>query len=343
MLSRKIAAERIDYCQINPAEKARLMVVVDTEEEFDWSAGFSRGNTSVRSARCIDRIQRIFDEYHITPTYVVDYPIVSQPEGCRPFQEIHASGRCRIGAHLHPWVNPPFEEAVNRHNSFPGNLPRALEAAKLKILTDCIAEKFGTRPVVYKAGRYGIGPHTAEILEQEGYEVDMSVCPHMDYSAEGGPDFTGSSAWPYWFGERRLLELPLTVGFAGVLRRWGSKLHGLATQWPMVTLHMPGILARLGLINKLWLSPEGYRFAELKTLVRATHREGLRAFSFAFHSPSLGVGNTPYVKSQQDLEDFLSRCRRFFDFFMGDLGGIPTTPLELKTSIDSMCLTHRRG
>jgi hypothetical protein len=319
-----------DYCRVGLAEMPRLVVVVDTEEEFDWSAPFSRENKSVQAGRGVDRMQRIFDEYHIMPTYVMDYPIVSQPEGYRPLQGIHASGRCQIGAHLHPWVNPPFEEVVNQRNSFPGNLPLSLEAAKLKILSECIAEKFGVRPAVYKAGRYGVGPHTAEILEQEGYEVDMSVCPHMDYSYEGGPDFTMSSALPYWFGRRRLLELPLTVGFAGILKDWGPALHRAATRPAMTALHAPGILARLGLVNKVWLSPEGYRSKELIALVRALLRDGLRTFSFAFHSPSLECGHTPYVRSELEREKFLSRCRKFFDFFMGDVGGICTTPLELK-------------
>jgi hypothetical protein len=101
----------------------------------------------------------------------------------------------------------------------------------------------------------------------------------------------------------------------------------------MATLHGPGILARLGLINKIWLSPEGYLGEELIDLVRALYGDGLRVFSFAFHSPSLECGHTPYVRNQRDLENFYSRCHMFFDFFMGDLGGIPTTPLELKAEL----------
>jgi len=322
-----------DYCRLDASEKPKLIVVIDTEEEFDWSAPFSRQNTSVQAARSIPRIQNIFDEYRITPTYVVDYPIASQPDGYRPFQEIHASGRCLIGAHLHPWVNPPFDEPVNRYNSFPGNLPRSLEAAKLKVLSECIGEKFGSQSIIYKAGRYGIGPHSADILEEQGYEIDLSVCPHMDYSAEGGPDFTGCSAWPFWFGRRRSLELPLTVGFTGLLSRWGPALHRIVNRPRMKSLRAPGILARLGCVNKIWLTPEGYRGSELISLVRALYRDGLRIFSFAFHSPSLDCGHTPYVKSQTELERFISRCRKFFDFFMSELGGMPTTPLDLKNRL----------
>jgi len=317
-------------CCFDPTEKARLVVVIDTEEEFDWTRPKTTLNTSVSSLRWISRIGGIFDEYHITPVYVIDYPVVSQPEGYRPLLEVYNADRCLIGAHLHPWVNPPFEESVNSYNSFPGNLGFALESAKLKILTDSIAERFGTRPVIYKAGRYGIGSHTAKILEALGYEIDMSVCPRMDYSAEGGPDFSSSEVWPYWFG-RGLLELPLTVGFAGLLRRYGPCLHRAAVSF--TKLHAPGVLARLGLVNKIWLSPEGYRLNELVALSRALYDDGLRIFSFAFHSPSLDSGHTPYVMSQRELREFLDCCRRFFDFFMGDLGGTPATPLEIKARL----------
>jgi hypothetical protein len=323
-----------DYCRVDHTEMDMLVVVVDTEEDFDWSRGRSRSHTAVRALRWIGRLQDIFDEYSITPIYVIDYPVASQADGYQPLQEIHSAGRCLIGAHLHPWVNPPYEEQLNPYNSFPGNLPRHLEAEKLRILDDCIGEQFGSRPIIYKAGRYGFGPHTADILEEQGYEVDLSVCPHMDYSAEGGPDFTRYSAWPYWFGKhRRLLELPLTLGFAGLLRRWGTTLHGLASRPTLAAMHAPGILARLSLVKMIWLSPEGYLSVEHIKLVRALHHEGLRIFSFAFHSSSLEPGYTPYVRSWHDLEALLCRCRKFFDFFIGELGGCPTTPLQLREQL----------
>jgi hypothetical protein len=316
-------------------------VVIDTEEEFDWSADFSRSNTSVQAMRYIHRVQKIFDAYQITPVYVMDYPVASHPDGYRPLQEIHAAGHCLLGTHVHPWVNPPYTEQVSTYNSFVGNLPRSLEATKLRVLSDTIGEHFGERPIIYKAGRYGVGPNTADILEEQGYEVDVSVCPCMDYSAEGGPHFIPYSVWPYWFGRRRLLlELPLTVGFTGLLRRWGSPLHRLASRPSLARLHPIGILARLRCMNKVWLSPEGYSLEENVSLLRALYRDGLRVFSFAFHSPSVVPGHTPYVTSQSDLDRFLSHCRRFFDFFMDELGGCPTTPLALKAHM--MTSTPRR-
>ena len=337
-----LSPRQADFCCIDPAEQAKLIVVIDTEEEFNWSLDFSRKNTSVKSMRSIEKIQGVFDEYQIRPVYVVDYPVAFQSDGYRPLQEVYASGRCLIGAHLHPWVNPPLEEQVTRQNSFAGNLPRSLEAAKLRILGDLIGERFGTRPVIYKAGRYGIGCNTADILEEQGYEVDLSVCPCMDYSSEGGPNFKNCPALPYWFGKNhRLLEIPFTVGFVGWLRSWGN-LYGLASNFPFNRLHLGGVLARTGLLNRVWFSPEGYTLAENIALLRTLYRDGVRIFSFALHSPSVEPGNTPYVRSENDLERFLSQCRGFFDYFMGHIKGLPTTPLEVRTRLNKGVTSHRQ-
>lgn len=325
---------RKNYCYCSPVEKPKLIVVIDTEEEFDWTSPHCRNHTSVRAMRWIGRIQDIFDSYRITPVYMVDYPVASQSEGYQPLLEIYADGRCLIGAHVHPWVNPPFEEQVNAYNSFPCNLPYSLEEAKIRVLGQTIEERFGVRPIIYKAGRYGLGPHTPAILEEQRYEIDLSVCPYMDYSAEGGPNFTEYCAWPYWFGANRcLLEIPLTTGFTGLLRPWGLRLHELASHPRLHRLHSIGILARLRCLNKVWMSPEGYTLNENIALLQALYRDGLRVFSFAFHSPSVEVGHTPYVRTQRDLDRFLSQCRQFFDYFIYELGGEPTTPLQIKKQL----------
>jgi len=318
----------------NSSSEPYLIVVIDTEEEFDWAKGFSRENTSVKAMRSIEKVQSLFDEYGIVPTYVIDYPVASQPEGSLPLQGFLQDEKALIGAHLHPWVNPPFTEVVNQRNSFHGNLPIDLERAKLKILTDCIQERLGCQPIIFKAGRYGMGSNTVHLLKEMGYEVDLSVCPYMNYSLGEGPDFSGMSPWPSWLGnDCSLLEIPLTVGYTGYLKAWGDQAHQYIDSGLMKTLHAPGLFSRLGLLNKVWLSPEGYEAWEHRELVRTLYREGLRVFSFAFHSPSVEPGCTPYVRSESDLNHFLDRCRKFFDFFFGEMGGVPSTPLEIKRKL----------
>ena len=53
------------YCHLPATEKPKFIVVIDTEEEFDWSADFSSNNTSVQAMRSIHLVQEI-DAYHIT-------------------------------------------------------------------------------------------------------------------------------------------------------------------------------------------------------------------------------------------------------------------------------------
>lgn len=322
------------YCQFDPSEPARLIVVIDTEEEFDWSRPVARSNISVSAMRSILRIQDVFDEYGVTPVYVIDYPVVDQAIGFEPLLEIQGAGRCHIGAHLHPWVNPPHDEEVCARNSFPGSLPKDLEAAKLRILTDRITEVFGAPPTTYKAGRYGIGPNTAEILENLGYLVDVSVRARTDFSDIEGPDFTDYSAWPYWFGSQgQLLEIPVASGYSGLLRHWGPQLHRFSGRTPARAFRTRGIMKRSGLLKKLDLSPEGFSLDDLVKLVPILHAQGLRVFGLAFHSPSLEPGNTPYVRSQRELDSFIGRCRQFLDWFVNDFGGSPSDPLEIRSQL----------
>ena len=312
-------------------DKPGIIVVIDTEEEFDWGKEFSREKTGVSHLRFVERIQSIFDHYNITPVYVIDYPIASQAEGYEPLRKIFLRDRCIIGAHMHPWVNPPFEEDVCAYNSFPGNLPYSLESQKLKVLHECIERIFGIRPAIYKAGRYGVGPNTFGILAEQGFEFDFSYCPHTDYSKEGGPDFTGKTAAPHWLdAEKKIFEIPLTVGFEGSLRTVGPWLYPKIKRELFQKFHVPGIFSRLGLLNRVTLSPEVSNLAEMIRLVRCQYRDGARVFSLAFHSPSIEPGHTPYVRSQQDLSDFLSKIRQFFDFFFGELGGQPSTPEQIR-------------
>ncbi len=95
-------------------------------------------------------------------------------------------------------------------------------------------------------------------------------------------------------------------------------------------LHVPGILARLRLVERITLTPEGISFEEQRRLTRALLRKGHRVFSFAYHSPSLAPGNTPYVRSEADLRGFLQRIEQYLAFFTEEIGGRAATPFEVK-------------
>jgi hypothetical protein len=312
-------------------QQPMLVVIVDTEAEFDWSQSASRQALGVSSAREQWRAHRIYDRYRVRPTYVLDYPVASRPEGYRPVLELVQDGRAEIGAHLQPWDTPPLLEELSDYNSYPGNLPLTLERDKLRTVTEMVRQNLGLQPRVYKAGRYGVGPATAQLLSELGYEVDVSVLPGTDLSAQHGPDFSRCCADPYWFGPNgTLLEVPLCIGFTGVFAAIGVSLYKAIARPRLQKMHLPGLASRLRLLDRITLTPEGVTFLEQRRLTKALIRRGHRVFSLTYHSPSLAPGNTPYVRTNNDLDAFLGRIEQYVDFFMSEIGGRPATPLEVK-------------
>jgi hypothetical protein len=245
--------------------------------------------------------------------------------------ELANAGECHIGAHLHPWVNPPYVETLGARSSYACNLGVQLEAEKIARLKDAIGQHIGVTPRTYKAGRYGFGMTSACIVESLGFDVDLSVNPHMDFSAEGGPTFEKFEPVPLFFGHsRRVLELPCTTGFIGSARRLGPQLHRAASVRWLEPLRVVGALARSGALNKVMLSPEGNTFDEMRALTETLYRDaGLRTFALTLHSPSLKPGCTPYVRTTAERDLLLGTIDRYCDFFRGTLGGVPTTPGDL--------------
>ena len=276
-----------------------LLVIIDTEEEFDWALPHARENTDVSAIAAQGKAQEVFSRHGIVPTYVVDYPVANSSEAVAVLKDFADRGECHIGTHLHPWVNPPHQEQVSAYNSYPGNLPADLERQKLAVLTAKLTEAFGQRPVTYKAGRYGVGPGTASILEELGYLIDLSVVPFTDFGGDGGPDFSCAGFAPAWFGEdRKLLEIPLSVSFYGALRGLGPALFPYVSSRFGMRVRLPGILARSGLLERIRLTPEGVDLAAMIRLTRSLYEQGCRVFSFTYHSPSLVPDMTPYVRSE---------------------------------------------
>jgi hypothetical protein len=312
----------------------RLVVVVDTEEEFDWRQPFSRSATEVSHIKQQYRTQQILERYRIKPLYAVDFPIASQEQAYRPLREWLENGLCDIGAHLHPWVNPPHEEELSARNSFPGNLPEQLEHEKLRQLTDTIAINFGRRPTAYRAGRYGIGPATGSALEEHGYHIDTSIVPFTDFGDMAGPDFSSATRDLFWFGPTSsVLEVPVTVGRCGILRDNGDSLQSSLMSGLGSRFHLPGVFARLGLFERIRLTPEGVSFAALKRLTDTLLASGNRIFLLSYHSPSVVPGNTPYVRNDAELEQFLRVIDRYCEYFMTACGGVGSTLEEIYAAL----------
>lgn len=307
----------------------RVLLTVDTEEEFDWSGPFTRDRHGLTHVPAIARFQAFCEEIGVSPVYLVDWPIATDPLAVRIIGEAVRGGRAEVGIQLHPWVNPPFDEDVGERNSFAGNLAPDLERAKFLRLRDTIAEAFGVDPQIYRAGRYGLGPATAGLLREAGVAIDSSVRANYDYSAGHGPDYSRHPLEPYWVdGDRTVLELPLTTVHFGLLRRQGRALQRIAAGVP----RLAGLLARLGLLERIALTPEGVTAAEAIKGIDMAIDDGLPLLVLSFHSPSLAPGHTPYVSDEDGLDRLYDWFERVFAY-LATRGVAPTTVAEILATV----------
>ena len=310
-------------------QSPKVLCVIDAEEEFDWSKPFSRSNDSVTTIRSQSLAQKVFGRFKLVPTYAVDYPVAAKDDGYGPLREFAQSGLCDIGAQLHPWVTPPYEEEVNNANSFAYNLPEVLQRKKMAALGEAIERNFGVKPKILRTGRYGAGRATIGLLQEFGYQMDCSVVPGPPIT-QYSPDYSGAPSTPYWLSRNpAILEIPVTAGLVGGMRQSQSLADAIFSSSLGRTIRLPGILSRLGLLNRVRLSPEGHTLDEAKALTRSLLRDGQRVFSISYHSPSLEPGNTPYTGTTKDVERFLGWLEGYLEFFMSEIGGEPATPSQI--------------
>lgn len=301
--------EAQDFVDFAPGFGTRFVLTVDTEEEFDWSKPLDRTSHGLDHIPRLAKFQQFCEGLGVVPIYLVDFPVASDARAAEVLGDAVKAGRAEIGVQLHPWVSPPHDEQVNVHNSFAGNLPAELERAKFRKLRDTIEQAFGVGPMIYRAGRYGVGPNTAAILSDSAIAIDTSIRPRFDYSATGGPNFRDHPLRPWWIDRRNgLMEMPLTTVFAGLLRHHGPALYPALWRVP----RLRGALARLGLLDRIPLTPEGVTLEEALTGIDMALADRLPLLVFSFHSPSLRPGYTPYVRSEDDLDLFYDWWRGVF-------------------------------
>jgi hypothetical protein len=291
-----------------PAQPQPLaMVAIDAEEDFDWLQPLSGTSHNTSCMHQLGDLQSILAAYGTGPAYLLTYPVLRDPDAVRSLRRYHERGACTLGLQLHTWVTPPLEGADTIAASYAGNLTPALEEAKLLALADEFVRCFGTRPVVFRSGRYGVSAITAALLEKHGFTVDASIAPRTSFTDESGPDFSDFEFAPFWFGtQRRLLEVPLcrsVVGWAGGL--------GRAAYRTLAQPHMPepllSLLTRSRAAERITLSPEGNSLADMRRLVRGLRQRGGGVLPLSFHSSSLTIGQNPYVRSKVELHAFYDR------------------------------------
>ncbi len=311
----------------------KLVVTVDVEED-QWGITPPRYAT-VHNVYRLPALQKLFSEFGIVPTYLLTYPVVSDQQAVAILRETLDRGGCEIGTHCHPWNTPPHEESLNKYNSMLCNLPSTLQLEKVQRLHEAIQDKFEMTPIAFRSGRWGFDAEVARNIVRLGYRIDTSITPYTSWAQTSGPDFSYVSPQPYTFMEESptdrnpsgaLAEIPVSIGYLHGEFQACAKLAERLSSGPLRRLKLGGLLSRLHLLRKVWLSPEMETPVRMMQLVRQMRHQGYEVLNLVFHSSALMGGCGPFVRTRAEEQLFLEKLGSFLR--LASKNGVVFAPLS---------------
>ena len=290
-----------------------FVLSIDTEEEWLWDEEFPQDDCSVKNITKLPEFNEFCKSLSIRPTYFVDYAVAQDKLGQKVLSQFASEKSAEIGAHLHPWCNPPFFGKTREAESHVINLPKEQVEQKLDALTDLIHRNIGVRPKSFRSGRWGIDGNTLELLASRGFSVDSSIYPFYQndfFSCLGAPTI------PYWpsftyalsrGSQRTLAEIPITAGFSVSRFNTAERIHGALSKPPFSWFKMVGALWHTKLLRKIYLSPELTNSANMNTLVDNCLKNDHQVIHMYLHSSSLIDGATGLLDVDEACERIKSR------------------------------------
>ena len=295
-----------------------FVLSIDTEEEWDWNGPFPTNEVSVNNVQEIPQFQSGLAKLGVKPTYFLDYAVIENIDARECLQRIHQQHpNIEFAAHLHPWVTPPKTQIEKEADSHIVNLPIEMVAQQLDTLTSAIVEHFGAAPTAFRSGRWGINNPILSQLIKNGYTVDSSIYPYYKnqwFSCEN------DSSLPHWLTpdpqnqERKIYELPVTAGFNRRDFKTANELHQTLEKAPWRFFRPIGLLWKLNLVKKIYLSPELSTTNDMIQLCQSALENDYPVIHMYLHSSSLLPGVSSYVKSKADKTELLEKIQNIVSY-----------------------------
>ena len=302
-----------------------LVVTIDTEADNAWDRPAENAFANTRN---LHRLQELFESRGVVPTYLVTYEVASDPDSVRFLRAAAERGSAEIGAHLHPWTNPPFDVRLAERewscHPYPHEYPLEVFEAKMRALGEAIRGAFGIEPRTYRAGRWGFVAAHARVLRSLGYVADTSVTPGVSWErypgapgGAGGPSYLRAPRIPYRLdGESAvrparegLLEIPVSIEWSRALGPLEAVADRLPPYHPVARA-----LRASGLLRPVWLRPyRRFSRLDLVALVDRLFARRRPVWNVMFHSSEATAKTSPYSRNPEELEAFYGKLTAILD------------------------------
>ena len=284
------------------AMKTPFIITIDTEGDDLWG---SPREITTRNAEYLPRFQALCERFGFKPVYLTNYEMVMSDAFIDFARDVIARDAGEIGMHLHAWNSPPLYPLTSddfRFHPYLVEYPEPVMREKITTLTRLLEDRLDRKMISHRAGRWAFDDRYATILLDEGYRVDCTVTPDVDWrcnpgdpTGSGGTDYTGFPDRPYFIdpadislpAAHGLLEVPMTVRPSGLCRKapWVYRV-------PLMRQVAHRVEPKLS-----WLCPtpllEKHNLDAMLQVARATRSDDVDHVEFMLHSSELMPGGSP--------------------------------------------------
>lgn len=297
-------------------EKKKFIITIDTEGDNLWE--YKLGDkVGTRNAEFLPRFQNLCNEYQFKPIYLTNYEMINSNTFVEFVSREAEKGNCEIGMHLHAWNTPPDYVLTNKQNNaglpYLIEYPKDIMEEKVAIMTDLITKRTGQRPISHRAGRWAMNQDYYDILIHQGYKVDCSVTPNINWKTSKGysehsigSDYRKNCPEPSWIyesnGKGKIMEVPVT-SYKRIIPEWyvGEGVKSLLKTG--YSLIHPKII---------WLRPTFNNLDDMLKVISINEKSDSGYLMFMIHSSELMPGGSPTFKNNISIDTLYTSLRKIF-------------------------------
>jgi hypothetical protein len=296
-----------------------FIITIDTEGDDLWARP---REITTRNAEYLPRFQALCERFGFKPVYLTNYEMAMSDAFVEFARDVLARGAGEVGMHLHAWNSPPLVPLTSDDFHFQPYLieyPDAVMKEKIKVVTRLLEDRFDQAMLSHRAGRLGFDGRYAAMLLDEGYRVDCSVSPGLDWSGtlgdpggNGGTDYRHFPHDPYFLSltdiseptSAGLLEVPMTIRRSGLFRRapWVYRI-------PLLRQTANRLVSPA--LNHL--CPAESNLRGMLRATRTARAESAAHLDFSLHSSELMPDGSPTFRNASDIERLYEHLEILFE------------------------------
>ncbi len=299
-----------------------FIITIDAEGDDLWA---NPREITTRNAEYLPRFQSLCERFRFKPVYLANYEMAISDAFVEFARDVVARGAGEIGMHLHAWNSPPLDSLTGddlRFHPYLIEYPEPVMKEKIRTLTHLLEDRFDQKMTSHRAGRWAFDGRYAAMLLDEGYRVDCSVTPGVDWRGNlgdprgnGGSDYTAFPDRPYFLspldisvpGAGELLEVPMTTRPSSLYRKAPR-----AYRIPLLRQAAHRVSPKLS-----WLCPtpllEKHNLKAMLQVACAAKAEAVAHLEFMLHSSELMPGGSPAFKDASEIERLYEHLEMLFE------------------------------